>query len=233
MNWRWLLAAWAMTIASCQVDDTGKACTPTEVTEIGDEPVGGETPLVEVVRVQRDGACESFKCLRHMGLDPYCTRECTFIETPETPPCNNDADCDEPAKCAQDGVCRADNCADGFACRTIQQTGPEAGRFYCTRRTCDENIDCGNLGVINCVQQACYDSCLNDDTTVSCGIHALTCEPTTSFFSTVECFCANDGVSVEQCPDAQLQCKLPDDFDFWPEASVTRRGVCIAAQPVE
>lgn len=220
--------------AACETSDVGQLCEDAPPTAIGDEPVGGEEPLVEMVRVRRDQACESFQCLQHNGLPAYCTEECKFIEAESTPACTTDGDCSGEAKCAQDGKCRLDDCPTGFACQTVQETGPLAEHQFCVRRTCQNNLDCGNLGVLECVEHACYDKCLKQGPNETCEVHAVVCDESKDFFGNgeVECSCANNAENFA-CGDDQLRCALPESVHVWPENSVVRQRFCLARDRVK
>ncbi|MEZ4272644.1 MAG: hypothetical protein R3C68_14805, partial [Myxococcota bacterium] len=191
-------------------NDIGDPCG-TDPTPITDMPIGGETPVVEVVRMERDGACESFKCLRNRGLPPFCTRSCKLPSASDkNKVCEvNAADaarrCNAPTYClvedgAAEGRCVDDDCPDGFWCRQVQETGPLSGEAYCVRREhCSDNFDCENLGSIECATLGCFDRCLNDPT---CTFSELVCQRQEQ----LPCGCEND-ISSLNCFDEQLICE--------------------------
>ncbi len=179
----WLITG--VGLMACEEDDLGQPCG-TEPTAVED-PIGGEVPVVEVVRVQRDGECDSFQCLSHRGLTPYCTRECE-LEAPAAEPkscttdadctggefgsgqsghciegtceCEEDAECRSPLHCAG-GHCRDDDCPAGYWCKTVQEVGPLTGNRYCVfSDTCTRNADCEAFGVMECRRLGCFDACL-------------------------------------------------------------------------
>jgi len=139
------LAVVATAALGCETNDLGKACG-TDATPLPAEAIDGETPVVEVVRIQRDSACETFQCLTHRGLAPYCTRVC-------------DANRD---------------CPTGFVCSAVQDSGPLADKRYCVFEDgCERNIDCGDLGHIRCAKLGCLDACELEP--LGCDFHQLTC----------------------------------------------------------
>jgi len=175
----------ALLAAGCENNDLGRPCgtapTPTP------DPVEGETPVVEVVRMERDVDCDSFACLTHRGLHGYCTRTCSLAAPPDkTVSCTTDAgcvggmftsgvqghcvntecrcvkdsECRDPQHCA-DGVCRDDDCPKGFFCERVQDVGPLAGQLFCVFKAgCQENVDCEALGTVECRHLGCFDACL-------------------------------------------------------------------------
>lgn len=133
-------------MAGCENHDLGKPCG-TDPLPIPEEAIDSETPVIEVVRMQRDGACETFQCLAHRGLSPYCTKACEA---------NSD-------------------CPVGFICEEVQETGPLVGKRYCVfERGCSRNIDCGSLGEIRCAKMGCLDRCALEP--AGCTFHQLVCE---------------------------------------------------------
>ncbi|MBI3180381.1 MAG: hypothetical protein HYZ27_12010 [Deltaproteobacteria bacterium] len=174
--------------AGCETSDLGKPCG-SEPSALGDPVVEGESAVVEVVRVERDVNCESFQCLSHRGLHPYCTESCELDEPPHSPKsctsdgqctggmfannvqghclggrcqCVKDSECVEPLHCF-DGVCLDDDCPKGFWCKRVQDVGPLANELFCTFKAgCIENTDCEELGTIECRHLGCFDACLCD-----------------------------------------------------------------------
>jgi hypothetical protein len=221
-----------LTSAACESEDIGKACDDGAPGSVGEEPIGGERPLVEVVRISRDGACESFQCLRHQGLDPYCTRECEILPTETETPCATDDECAGEATCAEDGICREDDCPTGFACRHVQEAGPLRDLTFCVRRVrCEQSVDCGALGEIDCIEHACYDGCDKLTELEDCDFHQLVCEPLDTFTDEVVCDCEG-GEPDLSCADAQLRCSLPSSSVPW-ERPPTRIGVCLSKTSVQ
>ena len=212
----------ALTIAlltvGCETDDVGKFCSP-QTASIGQNPVGGENPSVEVVRIHRDENCLSFQCLEHLGLSPHCTRSCDW--SPNTGTCSADSDCPNQGKCIE-GFCNDDDCPPGFACETPLEVGELANQEVCVRRSgCTSNLDCEGLGAIDCVSLGCFDDCLLDDT---CEMHQLQCEPLDS----LGCTCADSGPS---CDDSLLSCAPEASQGVLPEGSISTRNVCIVREP--
>lgn len=212
------LAFVAVALAACAVEDTGKLCNNPNIT-FPNEPVTGEVPVVEVVGIARDTACETFQCIAHKGLAPYCSRQCTYNAAPANPTaCQSDSECAAPKHCHQ-GVCNNDDCPPGFWCRNVQDVGPLASQLYCVRRDkCKQPSDCGAIGQVSCVVLGCYDVCL--ETQGTCAFHALTCEPKT----TLGCECPG---GVPTCADADLLCKPPTAPQSWPVGAVRQVGVCL------
>ncbi len=213
-------------LTACEKDDLGKICG-TEVTPITDNPVGGEVPAVEVVRMERDVACQSFQCLRHLGIAPYCTRECKL--GPSTGTCADDSACGRGTTCIN-GQCVDDDCSPGFWCRTVQDTGPLAGKNFCTRRTgCNpaDPFECEDIGNIECKVYGCFDTCLSKSST-ECVFHELVCDS----MKNIPCTCGLDLDPTDlSCADAELQCA--NAVRTWPAESVQRIHVCESIEPVQ
>lgn len=230
----------SVALTACNEDDVGEACGEGP-TDFFASPIDGESPVSEIVRLQRDRACETFKCITHSGLNPYCTQTCTLDESTVGDSCENDADCDplfgdpnENEYCVNN-TCIGDDCPAGFVCREFQDVGTAAGEMYCVRQTCDTNVDCGDLGNVECRSLGCYDQCFSDtaglnvDTdagTVSCPQEAenfLTCDP----IEELPCACPG---GAENCSDADLQCQ-PQGLPLpWPTSTVAQRGVCFGVE---
>jgi hypothetical protein len=231
----WLIAGLA--VPACEKDDLGQPCG-TEPTSI-DDPIGGEVPTIEVVRVERDGECESFQCLTHLGLAPYCTRDCE-LETPAVKQksctsdadctggefaagqsghciegkceCEEDVECESPLQCAG-GRCRDDDCPEGYWCKTVQEVGPLANRRYCTfNNLCSRNADCEAFGVMECRQLGCFDACLRGY--LACTTKGGTC-------ADLDCYspCPRVAPGVRYCPgpyrdsDEAAACKSANCFE--------------------
>jgi hypothetical protein len=171
-------------LSACESDDLGQPCGTTPA-PVG-TPVEGENPVLEVVRVERDGDCESFQCLTHRGLPPYCTRSCELSETEAEPKsctsddqctggmfasgvtgrcidgtcaCEEDDDCPTAKHCA-DGICRDDDCPKGYWCKEVQQIGPLAGQRFCVFKDgCTSNFFCEDLGNMECRELGCFGAC--------------------------------------------------------------------------
>ncbi|MBI5512057.1 MAG: hypothetical protein HY903_25140 [Deltaproteobacteria bacterium] len=189
MTVRTALAVLLVTSA-CEKNDLGKPCG-TAGTPVPD-PVGGEVPVVEVVRLERDSTCESFQCLTHRGLPPYCTQSCTLDPAPKaktcaaataasdcaadpfaggtnpaecidgTCRCTADLQCKDPLHC-EDGACVDDDCPAGYWCKRPQEVGPLANQRYCVFKTgCRDNLQCEELGKMECDHLGCFDGCLRD-----------------------------------------------------------------------
>ncbi len=211
-----IAATWGA--SACEKSDLGKTCgtVPTEISD----PIGGEVPTIEVVRMERDGDCESFQCLTHRGLSPYCTQTCEI----DTPPnkqktctldddckggefasgqvghcvagkctCELDEECDDPLQCS-DGRCRDDDCPEGYWCKTVQDVGPLAGQRFCVfREGCQANGDCEDFSTMSCKKLGCFDACLR-------GYHS--CTVANSACVDLECYapCPRVAPEVHYCP---------------------------------
>jgi hypothetical protein len=210
-------------LAACETDDLGKRCG-TEAAPVVD-PVGDEVPVVEVVRLERDGECESFQCLTHRGLPPYCTRSCALdAPTLKQKSCSTDEQCEDgefargarghcvggKCVCEEHGECRApfhcadgrcvdDDCPAGFWCDAVQPVGPLAGERLCVMREgCQTNANCEEFGVMECRKLGCYDACLR-------GFHR--CEDRgRARCDELECFadCVRVAPDVVLCPYAAV-----------------------------
>lgn len=239
--------ALSMTVAGCESDDVGKACG-TDANTPPPDPIAGEEPVLEVVRMERDGTCETFQCLRHAGISPYCTRECEFENVGTRKSCTSDDDCTAPRYCS-DGECRDDDCPNGFWCRQVQETGPIAGQQFCVRRdSCEQNLDCEKIGELICVPRGCYDVCLTegrtcetdedcpgsssmfcDDDICRCRYHELVCEVEDE----LPCRCPGGEQSTDlDCADEDLECAELTQTEQWAEGSVTRKGICEHKDPL-
>ena len=208
-------AAFALTIAlsilGCKTDDVGQPCTA-QTGSVGLNPIDGENPTVEMVRMHRDENCLSFRCLEHQGLPPHCTRSCTFTATDT--PCTTDSDCPNQGRCLEN-TCSDDDCPAGFDCEAPIDAGEFAENLFCIRRSnCESNLDCEGLGSIDCVTLGCFDTCLANE---SCEMHQLQCEP----LKDLSCSCPDNALT---CNDSEQSC----NGDIPLEAgSLTTRNVCI------
>lgn len=223
------LAGWffvgllSTTLLGCEKEKLGTLCG-TDPTEFNGEVVVNENPTVEVVRIQRDGACESFQCLHHQGLHGYCTRTCELDPLPSNvKSCALDSDCKEDGFFCVDGKCRDDDCPSGFRCTTVQDVGPLAGKRYCTFITgCNNNTDCEALGDITCQQHGCTDVCNIEG--ASCDFHQLVCQPADE----VPCVCNGQPIGGKpSCTDAELICQNPGAPTPYPQGSVAQKSFCI------
>lgn len=223
----WLVAI-ALSLGAhigCQDSDVGRLCGA-QSPSFPQDPIEGETPTVEVVQLTRDGLCETFQCLTHAGIPPYCTQSCS-----QSPVADSDASCDQDSDCPQndaycsDGVCVSDDCPQAFRCGKVQDVGPLAESFLCLREFgCQTNFDCGALGEIDCVPLGCFDRCTQieaqaptddgNDAAETCSFHQLACEAT----ETLPCSCADTSIIEGSfCPDADLECR--------PEGGLPWQGV--------
>src|SRR5687768_6178487 len=84
-------------LAACEKSDVGKPCA-TDIADV-DRSIQGEQPVPEIVDVERDGVCASFLCLRHGGMDPYCTAECRYVAPKADKSCAKDSDCTDEDYC--------------------------------------------------------------------------------------------------------------------------------------
>ncbi|MEL6545233.1 MAG: hypothetical protein AAFQ82_11455, partial [Myxococcota bacterium] len=150
----------ALTLGACDEEDIGEPCGD-DSPETFAAPIDGEAPVSEVVRLQRDRACETFQCITHSGLNPYCTRSCTLDPQTTGDTCENDRDCDplfgdpNENKYCVNGSCIDDDCPAGFVCREFQDVGTIANDMYCVRQTCSTNVDCDDLGNVECRDLGC------------------------------------------------------------------------------
>ena len=212
-------------LAGCiQKDDVGKVCGSALV-GIGEDPIVGETPIQEVIRLERDKKCLSFQCLEHRGLPAYCTKECSEDVSAEgSSACITHQDCPAPQYCSA-GKCVSDGCGPGYWCQEIQEIGPLAGTSYCVRReNCTRNSDCGALGAVDCIAYGCFDECLANP---ECETHRYTCLPKEE----LPCACLeNTTTATGACSDADYVCQSPTDGGIWPIGSVQQIGICTSRQ---
>lgn len=216
-----LIGALALILAggACETHDLGKKCGT--LAEPVPDPVEGEVPTVEVVRVERDSDCESFQCLTHRGLPPYCTRTCAVDSPPKARHCDDASACaaapfagvDRPGECLDgtcrctadnqcknpthcvDGACVDDDCPAGYWCERVQDVGPLASNRYCVYKTgCETNSDCESFSTMACKGMGCYDACQRK---------FYTCEePTGGDCATSKCTesCARVSATQALCP---------------------------------
>lgn len=223
---------------ACDDEDVGEPCGDLS-TSVGAQPIEDEKPVTEVIRLESDRACETFQCISHSGLSPYCTKSCALDSSVTLGSCANDRDCDplfgDPTgnTICVDGQCIDDDCPEGFVCRPLQTVGTLAGERVCVRKSgCQNNLDCEDLGAFECRQLGCIDSCFleardedNDPTgTTVCeddDVNALVCKP----LNELPCTCIGGATS---CEDAALQCG-PTDALF-PEGTVAQQGICFGVE---
>lgn len=113
-----LLAATALlALVACNSEDTGTRCGVEydKWSSSAGEVIVGEEPIITDEQIMQDGVCETFVCLNHYGIPPYCSRTC-------------DDDQNE--------------CPDGFTCAAVQDLGAHAGDRYCVFSTCEKDSDC-------------------------------------------------------------------------------------------
>lgn len=227
----------ALVITGCDDEDVGEPCG-TDPTDVVPMPIDGEEPVTEIVRLERDRACETFQCITHSGLNPYCTQNCELDESTLGDECQDDRDCDpvfgeaNGQKYCINGNCVDDDCPNGFACRELQDVGTLADQMFCVRQSgCETNLDCEEVGEIECRQLGCLDSCLldqealnvdldtNQSTCAPDALNQFTCQP----FDSLGCECQG---GATDCEDAALSCTPQGLSAPWPENSVIQRGVC-------
>ncbi len=113
-------------LASCNKEDLGTPCAVDEkkwsegVNK--NEIVVGEEPVITDEQILQDGICETFICLNHLNMPPYCSRRC---------------DDNNP-------------CPDGFTCQAVQDLGAHAGEAYCVFAPCEKDSDCQDVKLYQC-----------------------------------------------------------------------------------
>lgn len=122
--YRWLTTA-SMTLAfgpaGCDSHDLGKPC-PDLLDGEASSSDGSRLETQEIVGIDVTFPCEEFVCIATDGRPGYCSKKC-----------RDDA-----------------GCADGFACRVVQETGPFAGAKFCAWERCAKASDCGNIKEFCC-----------------------------------------------------------------------------------
>ena len=204
--------------------DLGKLCGTSDPTQITGQIISGEEPLLEVVRVERDSNCESFLCLTQAGLTPQCSRSCT-------------------SESKEQG-----DCPNGFVCRIVQEAGPLSQQSFCVpKMACEKNLDCNDVGTIECVDYVCFDVCLlagtacnNSDSPCASPLvceqgkcsckesHTRTCKNKATY-----CQCpasVEDPNYKNACADKQLKCKNPETNAVWPDESAEQQPFCLRDQ---
>ncbi len=238
-------------LISCKHDNIGTPCSQSP-DAVGEEIIQGETPVVEVKRLTRDGACSTLLCLAQGGFAPFCTDRCD-IHPPAV--CLNDLGQDKcpgkqcingacvdnpcyvagipqcPNKTCIDGQCVDHNCPDGFRCDQLQEVGPLKDERVCHRVTeCRDKFDCGDVASLDCVQLGCYDRCLAEveppPGQEACPFHQLACSDVAQMTNANICTCSGD---LETCQ--VLSCNPPWGTEPWPDGSVTREDVCLPKNP--
>lgn len=209
-------------VCGCEQAQLGQRCG-TSPEPLPAEPIVAEDPVGEIVRLQRDGTCASFQCLTHRGLEPYCTRECTYPDAPDAPDCARDADCEPPNHCFR-GQCRDDTCPGGFACRQIADVPKLNDALFCVMKSgCDDNFDCESLGEMECRDVGCVDRCQlpqNRDGASACSDSRLSCVS----LDGLNCACEEGGTD---CSDSELICQPQSTADPLPAGAVARRTYCM------
>jgi hypothetical protein len=213
------LCAVVMLVSGCTKDDLGQRCYPPADPNLPTQPISGESPVLEVVAMQRSSDCDTFQCLSDRGYLPYCTRSCTHGKVGGA--CTTNAQCTGKQHCFQ-GTCRDDDCPGGFQCTTVQDVGPLEGQLFCVYlESCTDNRSCGNLGEMDCVSLSCYDQTLLTVPVDPTEAHLLTCKPESS--ATCVCQCPGGAAT---CADSALICTGANG-SAWPADSVQRRTVCM------
>ncbi|MBC7792192.1 MAG: hypothetical protein H7Z43_00665 [Clostridia bacterium] len=214
-----------MLASACNKDvQLGGACGA-NAPPLRGEVVEGETAVDELVRIERDGVCNSFQCLTEGGLASYCTELCSYDDSSDTA-CTSDVDCGIREEHCIQGQCKADDCAAGFVCDTVQENGPLASTRYCVReRDCVTNFDCGDVGNVRCETVACLDACLlTSGDRNTCASHYLYCQPRVEL---TYCLCPGETEPTNAtCTPSQLTC-TPPNGDPFPAGAVTLRGICV------
>lgn len=220
------LAVFAIAGAACNTTQPlGNACGD-NAPPLQGEVVEGENSVNELVRIQRDGVCDSFKCLTEGGIAPYCTDPCSYDKSTNAS-CTSDVDCKTKSEHCIDNVCKADDCPNGFTCRVAQRAGPLAGQLFCLRQTgCLTNFDCGDVGTLRCMQLLCTDQC--NLIGGNCDTHDLTCQPR----ETVPwCLCNGEAAASNAtfCDQSALVC-TPHGSTALPENAAYIKGVCVGTK---
>lgn len=247
-----ICALGTLALVGCDSEDIGDPCGD-NATGLSSEPVVDEDPLNEVVRIERDTTCETLQCLKHLGLEPYCTRSCE-LENADSQSCTSDSDCSRPQYCL-DGRCIDDDCPEGFWCRGIQEVGPfgyapqspnrsctnrydcrrqedcvdgtcQRQSKFCTRRTdCTSNLDCEAPGEIACRALGCFDSCCLEDPGTGTVCNCDSPQRRCQPFNELPCQCISGGVELADCPPEQLTCSTQNQA--WPTTKTPFRfSVC-------
>lgn len=203
--------------SACTPEDTGVLCQ-TPNTYFVEDPISGESPLVEVVNLTRDPNCTQFTCLTAQGLPSYCTRDCSYDAPPSHPTeCTEDTDCKLPKHCFE-GICNEDDCPAGFFCQIPEATGSLSNTQVCMRQTgCLTNADCSDISSTACIKVGCYDAC---SVNTSCTIHQKICAPITE----LHCSC-NNGEAT--CDDSALVCQPDGASAALAAGTVAQIGVCL------
>jgi hypothetical protein len=220
---RLLVIASLAVVAACEESDVGEKCG-TPVGPLDAEIIEGEQPVDEIVRMQRDGACESFQCLTHKGLAPYCTETCTYEGSSSNKTCAGDGDCTKDGESCVDNQCKSDSCDPGFQCRQVQEVGPLADQRFCVRKIgCASNFDCDDLDKMECAQLGCLDSDFLLPSSED--VHFLSCQPRDE----LPCICNGQTDKNVVCADGELICD-PGTGNPWPTSTVAQVGVCVGKE---
>jgi hypothetical protein len=111
------------------------------------------TPCLDVTGANQPDACAGGLCLGDLGLEGYCSADCTSRACPPGAACAALGGAGGPAVCL--ATCGADACTDDplLACEapgdgtlgfTLVGASPPAGP-YCAPRRCADSAECGGL----------------------------------------------------------------------------------------
>lgn len=147
-------------LASCYESDLGNTCG-TAATPAPTDPIDGEAPHQEVVRLERDVQCQSMQCIRQQGAAPYCTQSCTrHAPDPLALVCTRDSDCLSTTLQCHAGKCVSDDCPKDYWCRELQGMGIFADTSLCVQRTdCHSKTICTLQDTFSCLDLGCGVDC--------------------------------------------------------------------------
>ena len=114
-----------LALSACHLHDLGTECAldrqPFDNKQT--EWVVGEVPIITEEQIIQDGTCETFICLNHDGIPPYCSRHCSDNQP----------------------------CPDAFECKQVQGLGPRSNDTYCVYAVCETDADCRDIKTYACV----------------------------------------------------------------------------------
>lgn len=124
---KYIIIILALCFQNCSKSELGDPCPdlPLPSEGSGPDPTNPEALTsngLQVVGYDVNYPCDSTICVRTLGLDPMCSKEC-----------NSDDECDL-----------------GFVCDNVVSLGQFANRKFCVTQQCEQDSDCGDPWEFRC-----------------------------------------------------------------------------------